>query len=84
MAEEETELPPLISSPEEIAEPVEVETDTGLEAIFEIESDQNAPEVDLDGFWGQEEKAAGSGNVNADALSYEQAQQLGLAPNNDE
>jgi hypothetical protein len=54
-----------------------------LDAIFEsVAIDQDKPE-DLDAFWDSAAEGVSEDLSNADVLTYEQALQLGLTPDED-
>lgn len=55
-----------------------------LDAIFENAQADNAQSQDLDAFWDSIADGASENMSNADVLTYDQAMQLGLAPEDDE
>lgn len=71
----ETPPPP----PEVIEMPLDPQALAGLDALFS--GSKGIKEQDVDAFWDAlTEKSELDGSENADALTYEQARQLGLAP----
>ena len=81
--------------PEEVEAPVEeiiaaetagtgeLELDSDMEALFAGEVDGAPLEIELDDFWEEEAEDVQAGNINADALSFDQARRLGLTPDED-
>jgi hypothetical protein len=79
-AEEQVRIPPFLMEVEELMEPEEPEpADDSLESLFAGEIPEQIS-AEADAFWEPETESSGIGAVSADALSYEQAVQLGLAP----
>jgi CheY-like chemotaxis protein len=81
-AEETVRIPPFLTEVEDFVEEAEPETepmDDSLESLF-AEELPRAISAEAAAFWEPEEVSSGIGSVSADALSYEQAVQLGLAP----
>ncbi len=76
------ELEPLLEDDDDIEE--DVEEAPILDAIFENAQTTNAPAQDLDAFWDTLADEASESLSNADVLTYDQAMQLGLAPEDEE
>jgi CheY-like chemotaxis protein len=73
-------VPPFLTELDTLVEIPAGEVDADLEALLAVPEAAPVP-VDLDLFWDEtESEQSGIGSLNADALSYEQALQLGLAP----
>lgn len=65
-------------------EPENEETLPALDEVFDQESMKQLQSSDVDEFWEMLEQEPDDGSViNADAISYDQARQLGLAPDED-
>jgi CheY-like chemotaxis protein len=78
-ADEQIQVPPFLVEVEDPSIDVPEPVDDSLESLF---ADDLSEEISAkaDAFWEPEEESSGAGTVSADALSYEQALQLGLAP----
>ncbi|HUF37428.1 MAG TPA: response regulator [Anaerolineales bacterium] len=75
-------IPPFLTPVEDAFEPEPETTDDALESLLS----GRVPEeirAEADVFWEPEEESTGAGEISADALSYEQALRLGLAPEDD-
>ncbi len=77
--DENIQVLPFLTEVDTLTEMAAEEVDPDLEALLNLET---GPQMagDLDQFWEATDDQSGAGNLNADALSYEQALQLGLAP----
>jgi DNA-binding response OmpR family regulator len=79
-AEEMIRIPPFLTEVEDSVEEAKPEPmDDSLESLF-AEELPRAISAEADAFWEPEDASSGIGTISADALSYEQALQLGLAP----
>jgi hypothetical protein len=79
-ADDHIQIPPFLMEVEDyVAEAHPEPMDDGLETLF---AEQISEEIsaEADAFWEPEDESSGIGSISADALSYEQALQLGLAP----
>lgn len=76
------ELEPLFEDDDDIEE--DLEEAPILDAIFEKAQTDNAQSQDLDAFWDSLADGASENVSNADVLTYDQAMQLGLAPEDEE
>ncbi len=73
-------LPPIADVPIPPSEP----EDTGLDKLKELFTRPTSPAVDADDFWEQASTQSAAANGGPDSLSYDQARQLGLAPEDQE
>ena len=65
--------------------PVDPEVLASVDALFQQAAQQPAKQADADAFWDDlVERSELDGSSNADALSYDQAQRMGLAPGEEE
>lgn len=64
--------------------PEEDQDSPDLDLIFEKANEQQLSSQEVDDFWDMIDEAGTSGAPTAGALSYDQARQLGLAPDNDD
>ena len=79
----QVELPQPVPDPDE-AIVVEVEEESDLDEVFDLAGRENYDPEEVDAFWNslvEDDKAEGV--INANAISYDQARQLGLAPDQD-
>ncbi len=76
------ELEPLLEDDDDIEE--DLEEAPILDAIFENAQANHAQPQDLDAFWDSLADGASESVSNADVLTYDQAMQLGLAPEDEE
>ncbi len=76
------ELEPLLEDDDDIEE--DMEEAPILDAIFENAQTNNAQSQDLDAFWDSLTGSVSESVSNADVLTYDQAMQLGLAPEDEE
>lgn len=84
MVADAPELPYQVEPEDELIE-IEVGAEPELEALLSDESGGALGETDLNAFWDKlADDEANRGITSADALTYEQARQLGLAPEEDE
>ena len=75
------ELEPILEDDDDIEE--DLDEAPILDAIFENAQTSNAQPQDLDAFWDTIADSASESVSNADALTYDQAVQLGLAPDDE-
>jgi len=66
--------------PEVERQAAEEEESEGLEAVLLQASEQQLKPEEVDAFWEPSEEAVDTGGLNPDALTYDQAQKLGLTP----
>lgn len=79
------DVPEPASEPEEVSVPEEVEEEPVLDEIFSLAGQENYRPEDVDAFWDSlVEDDRAEGVMNANAISYDQARQLGLAPDHEE
>jgi CheY-like chemotaxis protein len=78
--EDHTPAPLSVSDLAEMTPAEETEIDQDLDALFEGQGFEFFEDQDPDDFWKPPDESTTSGSLSADALSYEQARQLGLAP----
>ncbi len=74
------EAPAQPETPAEAEEPLEESGDAVAMAELLIQSRESLKKDDVDAFWANASETAANTAVNPDALSYDQARQLGLAP----
>ncbi len=82
--EDHTPEPLSISDLAQLESVEEEEIDPALNDLFEGLAVEMLDDQDPDDFWKPPDESTGTGNLSADALSYEQARQLGLAPGEEE
>lgn len=76
------EMPPP-PPPEAVEVPLDPQALAGLDAVFS--DSKSVKEQDVDAFWDElSEQSELDGSDNADALTYEQARRLGIAPEDEE
>ncbi len=74
----------LVESPEPDLVSTEDEDSPDLDLIFEQATEQNISSQEVDAYWDVVDDAGIGGVPRAGALSYDQARQLGLAPEDDQ
>lgn len=67
-----------------VEDQISTDLDVDLQDVLEKAEEDKVKGEELDTFWEPSEEGSGAGSISADALSYEQALQLGLAPSEDE
>lgn len=79
----QVEEEPRMPSPE-LEEVVEEEVGPDLEALFQQAASLQLSPEEVNAFWETPSESIDTGSLNADDLSYDQAQKLGLTPNQEE